>query len=80
MVTQPGDLNNDKLTDYVVVLHKEGEEEISQKVAKAPRRPLLVFVQKPDGTLDYWHEMTMLYSPLTKEGNVIPLWAMEEMG
>ena len=52
MVAQPADFNSDKLTDYVIVLHKEDEEEISQKTGKAPRRPLLVFMQKPDRTFE----------------------------
>lgn len=50
MAVQAGDLNNDKLTDYVVVVHKDNEEEISRRTGKAHRRPLLVFTQRPDNT------------------------------
>jgi hypothetical protein len=41
------DFNNDKMVDYVVVAHKENEEEMKDD---APRRPLLVFLQNQNGT------------------------------
>lgn len=50
MTIQSGDLNNDKLIDYIVVLHKEDEGKIFQRTEKAPRRPLLIFIQKSDHT------------------------------
>ena len=52
MTFQAADLNKDNLVDYVVVVHKENEEEILQKSGKAPRRPLLVFTQEPDKTFN----------------------------
>lgn len=45
-----GDLNNDKKPDYLVVVHKADEEEITKQTETAPRRPLLVFIQNTDGS------------------------------
>jgi len=50
MAMQSGDLNSDKLIDYVVIVHKEDEKNIYQRTEQAPRRPLLVFTQKSDAT------------------------------
>jgi hypothetical protein len=50
MTMQASDLNNDQLTDYIVVVHKEDEGEIAQREGKAPRRPLLIFTQNPNKT------------------------------
>jgi hypothetical protein len=47
---QGGDLNNDKLVDYVVVVRKENEAAASQRTGVSPRRPLLVFLQNSDKT------------------------------
>ena len=44
------DINNDKLKDYIVVAHRENEKKLSEQLEDAPRRPLLVFTQKSDGT------------------------------
>lgn len=47
-----GELNNDKLTDFIVVLRKSNEERYGdrQNDAPAPARPLLLFIQNPDGS------------------------------
>ena len=45
-----GKLNDDKLEDFLVALHKADEKTIAEKTGKAPRRPLLLFVQNSDGT------------------------------
>jgi hypothetical protein len=50
LTVQAADINKDKLIDYVIVIHKRDEAEISQRLGKAPRRPLLVFTQEPDKT------------------------------
>jgi hypothetical protein len=50
MTFQSGDINSDKLTDYIVVVHKENEAAISRHAGTAPRRPLLVFFQTSDKT------------------------------
>lgn len=52
MAAQSGDINNDKLLDYVVVVHNKEEKEISRRTGKTPRRPLLVFTQRADKTFD----------------------------
>ncbi|MEO6922146.1 MAG: hypothetical protein ABI171_24350 [Collimonas sp.] len=44
-----GELNDDKLEDFLVALHKADEKAIADKTGKAPRRPLLLFVQNADG-------------------------------
>lgn len=43
------DLNNDHLPDYLVALHKKNEELIAKKAGRAPRRPLLLFIQSNPG-------------------------------
>lgn len=45
---QSGELNDDKLVDYVVVLHKKNEKTVNGDDS-APARPLLLFIQNPDG-------------------------------
>ena len=45
-----GDLDNDTRTDYLVALHKADEIAIADRTGKAPRRPLMLFIQKTDGT------------------------------
>lgn len=45
-----GELNDDKLEDFLVSIHKTDEKAIADKTGKAPRRPLLLFVQNADGT------------------------------
>lgn len=45
-----GELNDDKLEDFLVAIHKADEKAIADKTSKAPRRPLLLFVQNIDGT------------------------------
>jgi len=45
-----GELNDDKLEDFLVAIHKADEKVIAEKAGKAPRRPLLLFVQNADGT------------------------------
>jgi hypothetical protein len=45
-----GELNDDKLADFLVALRKADEKAIADKTGKAPRRPLLLFVQNADGT------------------------------
>ncbi|WP_098495898.1 hypothetical protein [Collimonas sp. PA-H2] len=45
-----GELNDDKLEDFLVAIHKTDEKTIADKTGKAPRRPLLLFVQNTDGT------------------------------
>lgn len=43
-----GKLNNDKLSDFIVVLHKSNEKSISTE-SEAPDRPLLLFIQNTEG-------------------------------
>ena len=50
LVAKSADLNNDKRNDYIVVAHKETEKNSSVPGERAPRRPLLVFIQNADGT------------------------------
>ncbi|NKI68226.1 hypothetical protein GN109_02235 [Collimonas pratensis] len=45
-----GELNDDKLEDFLVAVHKADEKTIAEKTGKAPRRPLLLFIQNSDGT------------------------------
>jgi hypothetical protein len=45
-----GELNDDSLEDFLVAVHKVDEKTIADKTGKAPRRPLLLFVQNSDGT------------------------------
>lgn len=45
---QSGELNDDKLTDFVVVIRKTDEESISKK-GSAPARPLMLFIQNNNG-------------------------------
>lgn len=45
---QSGELDDDKLADFLVVLRKTDEEAIRKKGA-APARPLLLFLQNKDG-------------------------------
>lgn len=44
-----GDLNNDGRADYLVALHKPDEQVIASKTGTAPRRPLILFIQSPNG-------------------------------
>jgi len=46
---QSGKLNDDDLTDYLVVLHQKNEEQITRKTTHAPLRPLLIFIQTREG-------------------------------
>ncbi|MDN0077567.1 hypothetical protein QU481_22355 [Crenobacter sp. SG2303] len=46
---QGGELNDDKLTDYIVVIRKLDEESISRN-SIAPARPLMLFTQNIDGS------------------------------
>lgn len=46
---QSGELNDDKLTDFIVVIRKSDEESISKK-SSAPVRPLMLFIQNSDGS------------------------------
>ncbi|HWX03477.1 hypothetical protein [Collimonas sp.] len=45
-----GELNDDRLEDFLVAIHKTDEKTIAEKTGKAPRRPLLLFIQNADGT------------------------------
>lgn len=45
-----GELNDDKLTDYLVVAHVKNEEAIYQKSQDASPRPLLIFTQNKNAT------------------------------
>lgn len=45
-----GDLNSDGRADYLVVVHLEAENAIAERTGKAPRRPLMIFIQNADGT------------------------------
>ncbi len=45
-----GQLNDDKLEDFLVAVRKADEKDIAEKTGKAPRRPLLLFVQNADGS------------------------------
>lgn len=45
-----GELNDDKLEDFLVAIHKTDEKTIAEKAGKAPRRPLLLFIQNAGGT------------------------------
>ncbi|AIY40462.1 hypothetical protein LT85_1304 [Collimonas arenae] len=45
-----GELNDDKLEDFLVAVHKADEKAIADKTGKAPRRPLMLFVQNADGS------------------------------
>jgi len=47
--TAQGLLDGDKLEDVLVVVHKKNEEALARK-GVAPSRPLLLFMQNPDGT------------------------------
>lgn len=46
------DINNDQRNDYIIVAHRENEKELSEsaQLEATPRRPLLIFTQKTDGT------------------------------
>jgi hypothetical protein len=52
MAFESGELNDDKLTDYLVALHKKNEKEISESKTTdpTPRRPLLIFIQNTNKT------------------------------
>lgn len=64
-----GELNGDKLTDYLVAVNKKGEENKSQWVNEtAPRRPLFIFIQNTNET----------FSLAKRNDNVI--FAMDEGG
>lgn len=45
-----GELNEDKLTDYLVVTHKKKELETFEKTREGSPRPLLIFTQNNDHT------------------------------
>lgn len=47
--SQSGELNPDKLVDFIVALHQPNEGVIRSKNG-APARPLLLFIQNPDGS------------------------------
>jgi len=47
-----GDFNNDKRTDYIVVVHKETEQKMVERKQPAPRRPLLAFIQNSNGAFN----------------------------
>ena len=40
-----GELNDDKLTDYLVVAHKQNEEAVFRKSGESSARPLYIFIQ-----------------------------------
>lgn len=44
-----GDLNRDRLPDYLIALHKKSEARFGERQGRAPRRPLMIFVQNSDG-------------------------------
>lgn len=46
---QTGDLNDDGLSDYIVVAYKKDEKQIDESGGDTPGRPLLIFVQRKDG-------------------------------
>lgn len=47
---ESGELDDDRLADYLVVLHKP--EEATPTEQRAPLRPLLLFTQRADGSYD----------------------------
>lgn len=47
--TAQGQLDDDKLDDFLVVIRRKDEEALAKK-AQAPARPLLLFTRKPDGS------------------------------
>src|SRR5262245_26150841 len=46
-----GDLNKDKLNDYLLILKKANESELSDVVEHPEPRPLLVIIRQKDGSL-----------------------------
>jgi hypothetical protein len=44
------DLNGDAHPDYLVAISRKDEQAVYDKTSKAPARPLLLFISKPDGT------------------------------
>jgi hypothetical protein len=49
LLFKPADFDADGRTDYIVVTHKTDERDIADRGHQAPRRPLLIFMQAPDG-------------------------------
>ncbi len=45
-----GELNDDKLTDYLVVAHKQNEEAVFRKSGESSARPLYIFIQNQNKT------------------------------
>lgn len=45
-----GELNDDKLTDYLVVAHKKNEEATFEKTREGSPRPLYIFIQNSNKT------------------------------
>ena len=50
MAVKMGDINGDRLIDYVIVVRDKDENKIYERTKQAPRRPLLIFIQKPDSS------------------------------
>lgn len=56
-----GELNDDKLTDYLVVAHKINEESIYTKTQNVSPRPLIIFIQNKNTT----------FSPIKRNDSVV---------
>ena len=61
MTFMHGNLNDDKLADYLVVVHIKNEDAIYEKTQGVTSRPLFIFIQNPNAT----------YSPARRNDKVV---------